>query len=97
MRKRFVQIGLELVEVDRYWHADPRADFHVMRDIVAYRSMIDGSVIGSRSRHREHLREHACIEIGNEVKHMKPFGDYAPPPGRKEAIIRAFNDKERRR
>lgn len=38
----------------------------VMRDIKPYKSMIDGRMINSRSAHREHLREHGCIEIGNE-------------------------------
>ena len=45
----------------------------VQTDIQPYKSMIDGSMITSRSQHRNHLRDHNCIEIGNEVKHaMKP-------------------------
>lgn len=67
----------------------------VMPDIKPYKSMIDGSIITSRSRHREHLRSHGCIEIGNEVKHLKPYGEYKSPPGLKETIIRAFNEKMR--
>lgn len=39
----------------------------VMPDIKPYHSVIDGSLITSRSRHREHLREHGCIEVGNEM------------------------------
>lgn len=35
-------------------------------DIQPYQSMIDGSWITSRSHHRTHLRDHGCIEIGNE-------------------------------
>lgn len=38
----------------------------VMNDIQPYQSMIDGSMITSRSTHRDHLREHGCIEVGNE-------------------------------
>lgn len=38
----------------------------VMPDIQPYRSTIDGSLIESRSTHRAHLREHNCIEVGNE-------------------------------
>lgn len=38
----------------------------VAPDIHPYRSMIDGSLITSRSKHREHLRDHGCIEVGNE-------------------------------
>jgi hypothetical protein len=40
--------------------------FMVMPDITPYRSIIDGREIGSRSTHREHLRAHNCIEVGNE-------------------------------
>jgi hypothetical protein len=38
----------------------------VVRDIPEYVSMIDGSVISSRKQHRDHLRAHGCIEVGNE-------------------------------
>ena len=37
-----------------------------------YQSMADGSMITSRSQHREHLRQHNCIEIGNESMETKP-------------------------
>jgi len=38
----------------------------IMPDIQPYQSMADGSMITSRSQHRAHLRQHNCIEIGNE-------------------------------
>lgn len=38
----------------------------VLSDIAPYQSTIDGSLITSRSHHREHLRAHGCIEVGNE-------------------------------
>jgi hypothetical protein len=40
----------------------------VMNDIQGYKSMQTGEWIGSRSQHREHLKEHRLVEIGNEVK-----------------------------
>ena len=40
--------------------------FFVQPDIAPYHSAIDGSLISSRSQHRTHLREHNCIEVGNE-------------------------------
>ncbi len=43
----------------------------IMRDIQPYKSMIDGSTIQSRSRHRDHLRAHGCIEVGNEKMETK--------------------------
>lgn len=39
---------------------------YVMGDIQPYRSMVDGSVIGGRRQHRDHLRAHGCEEVGNE-------------------------------
>ena len=38
----------------------------VIKDIDPYVSMIDGSLITSRSQHREHLKANGCIEVGNE-------------------------------
>lgn len=73
MRKRFIQdpVTLKLVPADDY--RGPVEHYTmVMPDIAPYRSMIDGSMIESRSTHRTHLRDNGCIEIGNEVKHMKP-------------------------
>jgi hypothetical protein len=43
----------------------------IMGDIVPYQSMIDGSMIQSRSRHREHLKDNGCIEVGNESMETK--------------------------
>lgn len=66
----------------------------VVPDIQPYRSMIDGSMITSRSRHREHLRQHNCIEVGNELKELKPKAP-DPPPGLKEAVIQAVHKARR--
>lgn len=38
----------------------------VIRDIEPYQSMVDGSVIGGRKQHRDHLRAHGMVELGNE-------------------------------
>lgn len=64
----------------------------VTADIQPYRSMIDGSYIGSRSKHRAHLRQHGCIEVGNETKHLKPKAP-AHDKRLKETIIRAVNER----
>lgn len=51
------------------WEAASAPSTHsayIMPDIQPYKSTIDGSLITSRSHHREHLREHGCIEVGNE-------------------------------
>src|SRR3990167_1252763 len=87
--RRFVQINGELEEVSLDYLPEPRTPF-LMKDIKPYKSMIDGSLITSRSRHREHLRNHNCIEIGNETKYLKPK-PITSPPGLNDEIIRATN------
>lgn len=91
MRKSYVQIDGVLYEKG----AEPLPQAHlVMPDIKPYQSMIDGSLITSRSAHREHLRRHGCQEIGNETKahfdYYKNLPDVAPQQ-RKE-LIRAQVD-----
>jgi hypothetical protein len=45
----------------------------VMSDIKGYISQVDGSWISSRSHHRNHLKQHRMIELGNDVpKQHKP-------------------------
>lgn len=65
----------------------------IMRDITPYESMITGEQIGSRSRHREHLRAHGFEEVGSETpswirerrerrKEGEPVVEKNPRPGR---------------
>lgn len=66
----------------------------VTADIAPYRSMITGEIINSRSRHRDHLKSHGCIEIGNETHHLKPKEiDVTPESAkrRKEILIHQVN------
>jgi hypothetical protein len=51
-----------------------RTAFHVIRDIEPYASPVTGEMIGGRRQHREHLRDHGLIEMGNE----KPKGNRLP-------------------
>lgn len=37
-----------------------------MRDIGEYLSPLDGQMITSRSQHRDHVRKHDVVEVGNE-------------------------------
>lgn len=66
----------------------------VYGDIQPYRSMITGEQISSRSAHREHLRMHGCIEVGNETKHLKPYR-VNPLPSPREEIARQVYEKLR--
>lgn len=63
----------------------------VTTDIQPYRSMITGEMITSRSQHRAHLKEHNCIEVGNEK--IDPPKQVTPPPGLKETLIDVVNQK----
>jgi hypothetical protein len=82
MRKRYVQRF-----IDGEWRliegaSRPRSDApYVIPDIDPYRSTITGEVIGSRSVHRAHLKQHGCIEIGNEKwpkRKPEPMPDLIP-------------------
>lgn len=64
----------------------------VMGDIQPYISQIDGSVINSRSKHRTHLRDHGCIEVGNE-KQTTTAKMPTYDPALKQRIIDVTNAK----
>jgi hypothetical protein len=74
MKKTYVYVDGELVEKGSDEHLERVYGPFVMPDIQPYQSMIDGSMITSRSRHREHLQANGCIEVGNE----KMQTQYAP-------------------
>lgn len=59
---------------------------YVAADIAPYRSMQTGEVIGGRRQHREHLKEHRLIELGNEP--IAPWKPPEPPPGLREDIAK---------
>lgn len=44
----------------------------VISDIEGYVSQVDGSWIDSRSKHRNHLKQHRMIELGNDVPMKHP-------------------------
>jgi len=86
---------LNLIPADEYERTYNSTSMHVMNDIQPYVSMIDGSLIQSRSQHRAHLKQHGCIEVGNDSSLSKPRKPLAPPPGLKETLIRVANEKLR--
>lgn len=94
MIRRFVQMpDGELAEIGG-GSSNARVAPDVLGDIQPYRSMIDGSEITSRSRHREHLKAHGCVEVGNDSSLNKPYQgipDVAPQQ-RKEIIRAQVND-----
>lgn len=54
------------------YRAPAATGVQIVRDIDPYRSTITGERITSRSHHRDHLRAHNCIEVGNEFTQAKP-------------------------
>ena len=79
----------ELVWVREELGKHTKPGHQIMLDIQPYKSMVDGSMITSRSKHREHLRQHNCIEIGNEKMQN------TPPPvktSRREMLHRRLGD-----
>ena len=93
MRRSYVQIDGVLYEKG----TEPRGSLApmVMPDIKPYKSMIDGSEIRSRSHHRAHLRQHGCIEVGNETKSHLDYYAKLPKdvaPQQRKELIRAQVD-----
>lgn len=62
-----------------------KPNFGIIADIKPYTSQIDGTVIESRSQHRNHLKQHGCIEVGNEKQQQRKPEE---PKGLKDAIGR---------
>ena len=90
MSKRWIYVDGQAYDADGYVPERHSTSFQVMPDIQPYQSMITGEEITSRSRHREHLKAHGCVEVGNEVPHMvKNMHKPAPPPGLRDALMQA--------
>ncbi len=73
LRKRYVQVEGRLVEVGKdYVQVREATTAHnIIPDIQPYQSMETGEMIGGRRQHREHLRQHGLVELGNEK--LKPW------------------------
>ena len=86
MRKRFVQIAGVLYERG---HEPVAPGPMIIDDIKPYQSMATGEMITSRSTHRDHLKQHGCVEIGDQ--NMQVQRPTFESPARKE-LIRAQID-----
>lgn len=98
-RQLYVWYRGDWVEVDRHApRAAPTAPM-IIRDIEPYKSMATGERIRSRRHHRDHLRAHKLIEVGNEYNKGKPI-DSAPTSramteaGRRNSIAQAIAQVE---
>ena len=90
MRKSYVQIDGVLYERGQEPH--PVTPM-VMGDIPAYKSMITGEMIEGRKQHREHLKTHGCVEVGNDIpKDLTYKGIPDASPQQRKELIRAQVD-----
>lgn len=79
----------------------PKSEYHsrytrstmILPDIQPYKSMATGEMIGGRSQHREHMKRHNLIEIGNETKYLKNERKQESPSGLRERIAQVAYDK----
>lgn len=72
------------------------ARLQIVGEIQPYKSMITGEMIDSRAKHREHLKRHGCVELGNEpLKALeKPYqGIPDVNPERRKELIRSQIDR----
>ena len=83
MRKRYVQINGQLYERG---HEPVAEGPMIIDDIKPYRSQATGEMITSRSQHREHLKAHGCVEVGDQVQYLKPPERSFESATRKELI-----------
>lgn len=76
MKKTWIQdpVTGDLIPKDEYHGPSASKTAYVIPDIQGYQSMATGEWISSRSKHREHLKAHRLIEIGNEKVDNKPRG-----------------------
>lgn len=68
MKRTYVQdpVTHQLIPKEDWYGPSESKTAYVIPDIQGYKSMATGEWISSRSQHREHLKEHRLIEIGNE-------------------------------
>tara|TARA_R110000868_G_scaffold376148_9_gene640975 strand:+ start:3197 stop:3502 length:306 start_codon:yes stop_codon:yes gene_type:complete len=96
MRKTYVYASDPITgELTCYEKGTEPQKYHspmVIGDIAGYTSMKTGEWIGGRAQHREHLRRHDLIEIGNELKAHAALGQNksSDTERRREAIARAI-------
>ncbi len=102
MRRTYIQINGVLYEKGTEPPPAENRGPEVMPDIQPYQSMVTGETITSRSKHRQHLRDHGMVEVGNDSSLSKPYQGMPDtnPEQRKELLrhqANQFTDKQWRR
>lgn len=101
-KEKFIQfwsptIGLE--EAEKSWEEklkeSVKKSHMIASDIGGYISQIDGSWIESRSKHRDHLKRHGMVELGNDVPMKQKQVEIQDNRVRKERIAQQVYEKLR--
>lgn len=95
MRRRYIQHPetFELIPAEEYIPPEVHRHF-VIGDIQPYKSMVTGEMIDGRRKHREHLKSHGVVEVGNDLDNARPKAQ-TTPGGLKETIARQVYEKLR--
>jgi len=90
MRKRWIQdpVTHQLVPAEEFHQKQEFKAPFVMGDLSPYQSQVTGEMIEGRRQHREHLKVHNVVEVGNSLDKATPK-PYTPPKGLRETLARA--------
>lgn len=84
-------------EAKKSWEAKQKQPIRqasmIQSDIQGYISQVDGSWIDSKSKHRDHLKRHRMVEIGNEVQTTQRGVEIQNTEQRKRAIAEQVYQK----
>lgn len=78
-RENFAQIEWGPIPEWRKQRTGPdQRGIYFIPDITPYRSPIDGSIVSSRNKHRDHMRAHGVVEVGNEKPQKAQYKPLPP-------------------
>lgn len=88
-RRSWIQINGELIPKDEYYSSGVANQSPVfVADIKPYKSAVTGEIVGGRAQHREHMRRHNLVEIGNEKIRPRAASEL---PGLREDLMKTIN------
>ena len=88
-------VSKSMIPKDEYIELVQTSSPMIIMDIQPYKSMATGEMVGGRAQHREHLKRHNLVEIGNETKYLKNERKQESPAGLRERIAQIAHDKLR--
>lgn len=62
----------------------------VVEDMKPYKSPIDGQWVTTRSQHRDHMKKHDVVEVGNEKLTRPARKEYKPDKELKKQLYEAL-------